>query len=127
MLTKSPKCRFIGREEKIRILNKCGDSRKERAMNNFFQKEPANNEEKINRIIEMLEAEAAYLRQLNEKLEKLSDEWQFIKKSMAQRLNKEMPENINSDDFDTEKEMEELILCIVKEVNNRHIEFISLN
>ena len=96
-------------------------------MNNFFQKEPANNEEKINRIIEMLEAEAAYLRQLNEKLEKLSDEWQFIKKSMAQRLNKEMPENINSDDFDTEKEMEELILCIVKEVNNRHIEFISLN
>jgi hypothetical protein len=96
-------------------------------MNNFFQKDRANNEEKINRIIEMLEAEAAYLRQLNEKLEKLSDEWQFIKKSMAQHLNKDMQLNINNSDVDTEKDMEELIQCIVKEVNNYHIEFVCLN
>jgi ribosome-binding ATPase YchF (GTP1/OBG family) len=96
-------------------------------MNNFFQKDRANNEEKINRIIEMLEAEAAYLRQLNEKLEKLSDEWQFIKKSMARHLNKDMQLNINNSDVDTEKDMEELIQCIVKEVNNYHIEFVCLN
>jgi hypothetical protein len=96
-------------------------------MKNFFQKDSANYEEKINRIIEMLEAEAAYLRQLNEKLEKLSDEWQFIKKSMAQYLNKDMQLNINNSDVDTEKDMEELIQCIVKEVNNYHIEFVCLN
>ena len=96
-------------------------------MNNFFKKEPENYEEKINKIIEMLEAEAAYLRQLNEKLENLSNEWQTIKRGMKQRLNKDTGGNVNGGDFDTEKEMEELILCIVKEVNNHHIESVCLN
>ncbi len=105
-------------------------------MNNFFQKDSANYNEKINKIIEALEAEAAYLRQLNEKLDKLSDEWQAIKENLAGCLDIDMQENVNTGDFDTEKnirnrtaekEMEELILCIVKEVNNHHIEFVCLN
>jgi TolA-binding protein len=105
-------------------------------MNNFFQKDPADNEEKINRIIEMLQAEAAYLRQLNDKIDKLSDEWQSIKQNMTQNLKNDTQRDINFGNYDTEnnvgnnsteKGMEDLILCIVKEVNNHHIEFISLN
>ena len=105
-------------------------------MNSFFKKDSANNEEKINRIIEALEAEAVYLRQINEKLNKLSDEWQAIKESLLQYMDNDFVENLNPEDIDTimnirsgstEKEMEELILCIVKEVNNHHIEFVCLN
>jgi hypothetical protein len=105
-------------------------------MNNFFQKDSANYEQKINRIIEALEAEAAYLRQLNEKMDKLSDEWQAIKRSLQDCINNDMQGNLSTGDFDTakdvrngttEKEIEELILCIVKEINNHHIEFVCLN
>ncbi|MDD4924473.1 MAG: hypothetical protein PHF74_06535 [Dehalococcoidales bacterium] len=105
-------------------------------MNNFFQKDSASYEYKINKIIEALEEQAVYLRQINEKLNKLSAEWQVIKESLLYYLDNNMEENVNSGDFDTEKktqncttdkEMEELILCIVKEVNNHHIEFVCLN
>jgi GTP-binding protein EngB required for normal cell division len=105
-------------------------------MNNFFQKDSANYERKINKIIEMLQAESAYLQQLNEKMDKLSDEWQSIKKSMTRRLENDTQETLKINNYNidknigndsTEKEMEDLILCIVKEVNNYHIEFICLN
>jgi len=102
-------------------------------MSGFFQKDFSDNEQKINRIIETLEEEAVYIRQMNNKLNKLSEEWQAIKEKLPDN---DMAENIKRRDIDnginiqagsTEREMEELILCIIKEVNNHHIEFVCLN
>jgi hypothetical protein len=102
----------------------------------FFEKSFVDYEAKINKMINALEDEAFYLRQINEKLSKISDEWQAIKDSLRYCINNDFGKNINTGDIDTgmnlrndstEKEMEELILYIVKEVNNHNIEFVCLN
>lgn len=102
-------------------------------MSGFFQKDFSDNEQKINRIIDSLEEGAVYIRQMNDKLNKLSEEWKAIKEKLPDN---DMAKNIKIRDIDNdlniqagsaEREMEELILCIIKEVNNHHIEFVCLN
>ena len=102
-------------------------------MSGFFQKDFSDHEQKINRIIAALEEEAVYIRQMNDKLNMLSEQWQAIRRKladddMAKNIKKlDIDNNINIQAGSTEREMEELILCIIKEVNNHHIEFVCLN
>ncbi len=83
-----------------------------------------------------MEDEAGYLRQVNEKMSRISDDWQAVKESLLSYIDNNTMEDIDSVNTDsgmklqyiaTEKELEELISCVVKEVNNHHIEFICLN
>ena len=102
-------------------------------MNSNFQKYFEEYISKINQMIEALEDEAVYLQQINENLSRISDDWHAIKQCL---LENDSPRNINSENIDSdmnrscssaEKEMEQLITSIVKEVNNHHIEFVCLN
>jgi septation ring formation regulator EzrA len=104
-------------------------------MYSFFQKSFTDYEEKMNRMIQALEDEAYYLRQINDKLSRISDEWQAVKDSLR-HINNDIGEipvtaaidtGMTSQSNTTEKEMEELILYIVKEVNTHNIEFVCLN
>jgi hypothetical protein len=88
---------------------------------------------KINQMIEALEDEADYLQQINDKLSRIHDDWHAIKQCLIDEdtaINVYM-ENVNtgmdSGYGTTQKEMEQLITSIIKEVNNHHIEFVCLN
>jgi prefoldin subunit 5 len=111
------------------------DSRKEITLYSFFETAFAEYENKINKMVRALEDEANYLQQLIEKLNKISDEWQAVKDSLRY-INKDIGEipiitaidtGMTAQSNKTEKEMEELILCIVNEVNNNNLSKTSLN
>lgn len=105
-------------------------------MNSDFQKSFEEYISRMNQMLKALEDEAGYLRQINEKLNRISDDWQTIKENLSDYLDSNAMDEIDSGNLDsimksqyiaTETELEELISCVVKEVNNRHIEFICLN
>jgi uncharacterized protein YwgA len=105
-------------------------------MNSDFQKSFEEYISRMNQMLKALEDEAGYLRLINEKLNRISDDWQAIKENLSDYLDNDIQYDFNSEDLDShmksqytasEKELEDLILCIVKEVNNHHIECVCLN
>jgi Sec7-like guanine-nucleotide exchange factor len=99
-------------------------------MYSFFETAFAEYENKINKMISALEDEANYLQQLIEKLNKISDEWQTIEDSLLhfRKYGAGNPCIYPPEQNEAiEKELEELILCIVNEVNNNHPGTVSLN
>jgi mannose-6-phosphate isomerase class I len=106
------------------------DSRKEITLYSFFETAFAEYENKINKMVRALEDEANYLQQLIEKLNKISDEWQTIEDSLLhfRKYGAGTPCIYPAEqNHAIEKELEELILCIVNEVNNNNLSKTSLN